>query len=306
MSVQAGTVVTIVRDLIPDPVYNQAGVALPGTDGGLFRAQTLFRWLNDGVKALAQQLGWVVDDWTAQAVTANLPTYSLPSQWHEIGEVHQNGFPLVLAPESITLSPALVSGKQAGFYTLHNLTDHFEFGLFPVPNANDPATTLNMGGGLSSVATSMTVTSAAGFLPYGYVLSGTEIIRYGAISGNVLSPLTRGIGGTPPQGHVNGDAVTHCSTWIKGKRMPAEIATGTDPVELPQGFIYVVQQYMLAMSDYAQNDDATGDKRMAAFNAMAARIYADPNWRSDSQGTQVRPYGRGMMGRLAWGNVYVP
>src|SRR2546425_570390 len=105
MPVQASTVVNIVRDIIPDAVYDASNNPLPANDGGIFKAQTLYRWINDGVKALAEQVGWVVDDWTAFAVTANQPNYSLNGQWHELDEGFQGSFRLMLAPEGVTLWP---------------------------------------------------------------------------------------------------------------------------------------------------------------------------------------------------------
>lgn len=305
MSVQASTVVNTVRDLIPDPVYDASGVPHPEWDGGLFRAQTLYRWINDAVKSLAEQMGWTLTDWTALAVTANQPWYSLNPMWHDLESGYQNAFQLSLAPESFTVWPSPVTGTQSSNYSVHRQTDHLEVGLFPIVNTSDPTTTLNMGGGLSASATSATVVSTAGFLTFGYVQIDSEIIAYRQMTGTTLTVLTRGQCGTSAATHANGATVSHLSAWFTGVRMPMEVATATDLIELPSGFIYAVQEYVMAKASIAQSDQQGGKLHMDSFRHEAARIKADPNWRSDAQGVQTLAYGYPLNGRLVWGNVIV-
>ena len=314
MSVQASTVVNIVRDIIPDPVYDSANAPMPANDGGIFKAQTLYRWINDGVKALAEQVGWVVKDWTALAVTANQPNYSLNGAWHQLDEGFQNSFRLMLAPEGMTLWPKAVVGGQCAYYTQHRQTDHMEVGLFPVPNTSDPTSTLTPNIN-ATVTTGFAVGNAATFLPYGYCQIESEIIFYGQIatpptgsSATGVLVLQRGQCGTTAAAHSSGATVTHLGAWFKGSRMPLEVATATDIVELPSGFIFALQEYVLAKCSYAQEDQATGKMHMDQFRQECQRIYGDPNWRSDSQGSQVQPYGVPVMGRQIWGpfGVYVP
>jgi hypothetical protein len=304
VSVPASTVVNIVRDIIPDAVYDSSGNPLPTTDGGIFRAQTLYRWINDGVKALAEQVGWIVRDWTAIAVTANQPNYALNGSWHEIDDAFQGGFRLMLGPESMTLWPKAIVGGQCQFFTQHRQTDHLEVGLFPVPNTTDPTSTLTPAITAANV-TGFPIAANTNFLTYGYVGIDSEIIFYGALSGTTgLTVLQRGQCGTTAAAHTAGSTVTHLSGWFKGARMPLEVATGTDVVELPGGFIFALQEYVLAKCSYAQEDQATGKMHMDEFRKECSRIYADPNWRSDSQGMSAQPYGTPVMGRTIWGNVY--
>ena len=313
MSVQASTVVNIIRDIIPDAVYDANNNPMPANDGGIFKAQTLYRWMNDGVKALAEQVGWVVKDWTAFAVTASQPNYSLNGSWHQLDEGFQGSFRMMLAPEGMTLWPKAVIAGQAMYYTQHRQTDHMEVGLYPVPSTTDPTSTLNTNLD-ATTTTGFAVTNAATFLPYRYVQIENEIIFYG----NIAAPptgsaatgvmvLQRGQCGTTPAAHngaLAGVTVTHLSAWFKGSRMPMEIATATDAVEIPAGFVFALQEYMLAKCSYAQEDQATGKMHMEEFRKECQRIYADPNWRSDSQGCQTQPYGVPLMGRTIWGNVY--
>ncbi len=313
MSVPASDVVNSVRDLIPDAVYNSAGTPLSTTDGGIFRAQTLYRWINDAVKVLAEKVGWVVKDWTAVAVVANQPNYSLNGAWHQLDEWVQNSYRLILAPEGMTLWPKAVVSGQPQFYTQHRQTDHMEVGLYPVPNTADPTSTLTPSPLSASTTTGFAVANTASFLPYGYVGIESEILFYGqlatpptGVTATGIMVLQRGQCGTTAAAHSTGVTVAHLGAWFKGSRMPIEVTTGTSVIELPSGFIFAIQEYLMAKCSYAQEDQQAGKLHMSEFNAECQRIYADPNWRSDSQGMQTQPYGTPLMGRTVWGSVYVP
>jgi len=302
VSIQASAVINLVRDLIPDPVYDSGGNPLPTTDGGLFRAQTLYRFLNDGVKALAQKTSWVVDDWTAVAVTNHIPTYDINGQWHSFDEVFLNGWRLGRAAEGYLLWPQTVETGQSVVYALHNTTDHWNLRLFPAPNFSDPTPTLN--GALSSSSTTIVVSSATGFMPYGFVLIDTELIQYYNLSGTTLTGLVRGVGGTKAASHSNGVTVTHEACWVKGVRTPNEIAISTDIVEVPPAFQYPLQLYVLSRCRQSENEYAEAAKLMQEFNAECTARANDPRLK-DSQGTQIRPYGDRVWGSLAWGRAVV-
>lgn len=121
-----------------------------------------------------------------------------------------------------------------------------------------------------------------------------------------IGVVSRGQGGTKAATHASSAVVSYCSAWFKGPRLPTDIAAVTDPVELPTGFIYAVQEYLLSKCAYGQNDEQAGKLHMNEFRAEAKRLQQDPSWRTDAQGVQVRPYGYATMGRLAWGNVIIP
>src|SRR5262245_28913404 len=50
----AGDLITSIRDEIPDPSYNAAtDDPLPDGNGGLFRASTLYRWLDEAIRTFS-------------------------------------------------------------------------------------------------------------------------------------------------------------------------------------------------------------------------------------------------------------
>lgn len=302
MSVQASAIINSVRDLIPDPVYSADGTPQPSTDGGLFRAQSLYRWLNDGVKALVSKTDWVVEDWTAVSLTNHIPHYDLNSAWQSLDEVFLNGWRLGRAAEGYLMWPQKVETAQAVCYALHNVTDHWNLRFFPAPNITDPATTLT--GSLTDAATTLTVGSATGFLPYGFLLVDSELVQYYNVSGTTLTGVLRGIGGTTAVAHANNAPVTHCAGWIKGMRTPREIAAATDLVEVPSSFQYPLQLYVLARCRQSENEFSEASSLMQQFQQECEARKTDPKLKMH-QGLQVRPYGDPVFGSLAWGRAVV-
>jgi hypothetical protein len=69
-----------------------------------------------------------------------------------------------------------------------------------------PITTLN--GGISSTATTITVTSTAGMPAVGFVQIGSETINYGYIDGNTLNNCFRGQNNTTAASHLTGASVS--------------------------------------------------------------------------------------------------
>jgi hypothetical protein len=69
-----------------------------------------------------------------------------------------------------------------------------------------PITTLN--GGISSTATTITVTSTAGMPAVGFVQIGSETINYGYIDGNTLNNCFRGQNNTTAAAHLTGANVS--------------------------------------------------------------------------------------------------
>lgn len=297
----AADIINIVRDLIPDPVYSNTGTPLPGTDGSLVRSQTLLRYINDGVKALAGQMGWTVVDWTAFAVAANQFWYAVDSKWIGFDDAWQNGFHLSFFDERGMIWPRNIPSGQSFQFTIHKMTNHIEVGLFPIPNGGDPTTTVTPG--ITASSTTIGLVSSLSFLPFGYIGINNEVIYYNTLTGTELSVLNRAQSGTTAATHTAGETVSQLSAWFKGMRSPNDITATTDVIELPDAFMYALQEYVLAKVYFGQNDDQSGKLHMEEFRREAKRIQGDPGWRTDAQGCQVRPYGSGLTGEYVWGNV---
>lgn len=271
MAYLAGTIINNVRDLIPDPVYSLS-VPQPDADGGLFRAQTLYRWLDDGVRLMTSAAGYNLTDWTAVAAIANQPVYPIDPLFLVIDQAYSSQLRCRLINQ--TLMDAIYPGRgtqsKARTAYVNRVTGQVELGFQPVPSAADPATTLN--GGISATDTSIVLASTAGFLSYGFVLIESELVRYQSISANTLNQCTRGMGGTAAVAHLTGVAATHCSLWVKGSRSPMTITDSTSVVEVPLAWVSLLNLYLLGMCRNSENEFGEGGRLLKEFDAAVAGI----------------------------------
>jgi len=308
MATTAGTLITVIRDQIPDPVYDGSGNPQPASDGQLVRAQTLYRWLNDGVIRLAELTGWRLVDWTAIATVANQATYAVDQKWITALECWHNGLQLWLAPEVYSVWPQPPASRQAVQYSPHQLNAQLSLRLFPMPSQTDPSTSLGSAAG--STDTTLTVGSTSGFLAAGYALVDSELVAYGALTATSLLAVQRGQGGTTAASHAQGATVQHCSVWVKGPRLPTPIAQATDPVDVPVAFQPALQNYVLARVALMRQQLDRYQVLNKEFEAQATVLANDPRWREDAQGTALLPTGMPLRGGLnytqgPWG-VVVP
>lgn len=291
MSTTAGTLVNNVRDEIPDPTPSYGDAT---QDGGLIRAATMYRWLDAGVRVAARECGTVIHDWTAIAQVTGTPNYTVDDAFVALSDGFSNLWPIdiitLLEGDTIWPSGKVQAQSLAGYY--HVEADHLEFGLYPAPNLTDPATTLS--GNISASATAFAVASVTGFLAYGYIKIGSEIMRYESITGTTLNAVTRGCGGTTAATHTGGDAVQHLGLWLKGKRVPATITSSTSVVELPRDIVMELELYLLARCRRSENEHAEARALLKEFADTCRRIAGDPTRRV--QYGRAREYGEPTVG----------
>lgn len=271
MAYLAGTIVNNVRDLIPDPIYS-ASIPQPDADGGLFRAQTLYRWLDDGVRLITNALGWTLSDWTAVSAVTGQAVYSVNPLFLLVDQAYAKQ-QMLLVPNQVnamSIQPSRTSGAQADRAYIYRVTDHLEVGFSPLPNYTDVATTLS--GGVTAGQTTLPLTSAASFLSYGYALIESELVQYQVISGNTLEAVTRGAGGTAAVAHAGGAAATHCSLWLKGSRSPVTITDSTSVVEVPLGWVSLLNTYLLAQCRQSENEDQVAARLLKEFDVAVEGI----------------------------------
>lgn len=307
MATTAGDIVTRVRDAIPDPVYNAAGVAQPNSDGRMFRASTLYRWLDDGITSLVQRTGWVVEDWYAMSVASGLPFYSVDPKWVNVENAYKDAWRLARVDEQITIWPQQTGTTKSLWFSTRRVTDHWEITFFPYPTNSDPTETLAATLNLAVTVATLNGAASTNWLPYGFVQIDDEILYYGQRRNDdeVLDPLSRGRCGTSADTHNNGSTVRHLSLWFKGHRLPLAVSTSSSVVEIPPSFVYPLQDYVLARCRNAENEFQESRAKMAEFNSFCETIRQDPGWK-ENQGHQTLAYGEPVLGPLAFGRVVVP
>jgi hypothetical protein len=293
MAFTAGTIVNAVRDMVPDPQYDGSGNPLPDQDGGLFRASSLYRWLDAGVRIMTRALGSVIIDWTAIALTTRQPWYAVNSQFEKIEDGFVNQWPIdsIMLSEGDTIWPS--TGPAPGqplWGFLHKVSDHLEMAFWPVPNNTDPVTTLTAPLAASGVDP-IPVASTLNFLSFGYVQIDQEIIAYQQLTTGPagIGTISRGVCGTTAAAHLNAASVQHLGIWLKGERSPATLSSSTSVIELPLDVVSHLEDYLLARCRFAEQEDAEGARLMKQFHDYCKEIRADPS-RKESMG-QITPWG---------------
>lgn len=299
----AGTIVSNVRDEIPDPVYDAADNPLPDANG-LQRASTLYRWLNQGVKEAARLMGSIlVEDWIAVPQVGFQPWYAIDPKWVKIDAGFSNQWPLdtITVRESDVIWPSTsVTTSQSLFGFYRKRAAQLEFGLWPIPTVTDPSTTL--AGALTAGGPDpVLLTSTAGFLSYGYFKIEDEIVQYQRLSTAPAGARTisRGVCGTTAVPHANGTPVQHLGLWLKGPRAPATISSSLSLIELPIDVGMVLEKYLLARCRGADEEYDERAKLMKEFQAECLAIKADPTRKESAW--QVRAFGEASVGPLVWG-----
>lgn len=274
----AGTIITNVRDEIPDPVYDDAGNPLPDSDG-MFRASTLYGWLDDGVRIMARLCGSIIDDWIALPQVGLQPWYAVPAPFQTMTDAFSNMWRISLrdinAGDVIWPSTPQAASQSLWGYQ-RKRTDHLEIGLWPVPLTSDPVTILVTALGVSGDP-SVNLTGVTGFLPSGFVQIDSEIIQYQQVVGSSLMVLSRGQCGTTAVTHLAGAAVLSLGLWIRGTRSPMRIIASTSFVELPLDIVGELKTYLLARCRRAENEHEEARALMKEFQEACRGIRGDPN-----------------------------
>lgn len=316
----AGDIITVVRDLIPDPVYaasTSGGVAvgdpLPNVDGNLFRSQSLRRWVDEAVKQVAKEAGYIINDFIPIAVTSNQPYYTVDGKWISIFDAWFKELKLTFLDTSEQLGPYQLRGDTVSSWGYWRRADKVQVSLMPIPATGDQVTKIRLIAATGD--TIVSVTNCASFNSYGWAQidssQGSEIVAYQTVSGNavdtdnMLYQVSRGQCGTASMSHASGDTITHLGLVLNGVRMPVDITTvtgSTGLVELPSAFIYAIQLYVLWKVRTAENDEESAMMQYKLWNQEMEKIKANPYWRQ-KQGMQIAPYGGGYFNRLFGGLI---
>lgn len=109
------------------------------------------------------------------------------------------------------------------------------------PNPSDAAVTdnINVGGGISATATSITVDSTSGFPPSGRIIIESEVIAYTNISSTAFRGCTRGLEETTAATHADNTLVTARDIVYTANREPNELLDPNDTTNIPDPEVIV-------------------------------------------------------------------
>jgi hypothetical protein len=239
------------------PVLNKAW--LPDTDGPLISTTAIYGWINDGLAIISNEAGGLLDYGGVQSIV-NQPLYLMPGQWRELSSVWYDGY-LMLGGDRgqffrrNAVTSAVLSSAQVSTYNNQQLLE-----VYPQPARSGSFTFLNAN--MLATDTTATLLNAFGFLlPFGFVKIDSEIMAYGAINGNVLSGLQRGLGGTSPAvpHNLNAPAVELNIFWSGKRQYVSTYVPGNSAsvLPIPSGWEVLLFHYVAGRAKIVEHDSQT-------------------------------------------------
>jgi hypothetical protein len=292
----AASVLSSIRDMIPDQVTD------PSQDGTAFTLASLLRWMNDGLRIMATTAP-IIQDWYALQSTQGMDLYVLPSTTLSVEQLWYDNFVCVRAPEYSNLGLTKITSRSY-FFGPHSIHQTPRLALYPACDRTGAVTTLATS--IDAAAVVISLTSTAGFRPYGYLDIDGEIIAYRTVTTAPvgLAAILRGQAGTTAVSHLSGAVATERNVMMKVSRLPTPLTSATDLVEIPVGLTPLIEVYVLSKVREAEQDHGTASRLRQEFTEAMRALETKNPVPGLRQGLQVRSATDGPV--LWYGRVVVP
>lgn len=236
------------------------------SDGPQFGASTLYQWLNEGLNKFTRAAGGLLD-YSGVPTVVGQPLYVLPGEWREISDVWYGGYWVQGGKRAEFFRRNTVTTSVLSRVTVSVFTDKqvIEVCYQPDRTSGVTATTANMAATDTQVAIANT---GAFLLPFGFAQIGTEIVAYANLAGGLIAGLIRGLGSTVAQAWPSTTTVTELSLFWCGKRLtllPYSPGQSLLNLAVPQGWVAIIPNYMLAQAKKAELDLEAAEKLEQTF-----------------------------------------
>lgn len=250
--------------ILPGYAPVRSSAWLPDTDGTALSAAALYRWINEGLDYICG-LTDGIRDVTGIPSTAGQAQYQLISNWRKIDNQWFDGWPMTMGNKSDIFRRNNVVGiSGTGVLNQDSVIQQVEF--YPQSSrTSGNGTVVDVGihipAGLSPTTTAIPYASGSSGWQLGFGLallgpypadpSACELVYYSGNSGgatNILSPVTRGMGGTVAQAWPVGTPLSECNLYLTGLRYPTHYLRGqaNNQLGLPPAWIDVLKDYLAA------------------------------------------------------------
>lgn len=275
----AGEVILSIRSQIPDPVAN------PQDDGGAFSYDTLRRWINDSMRIMATASP-VVEDWYGIPSEQGMDIYELPTETLSVEQLWYDLLPCVRAPEALTI---YVNKIQSRGYYFGPHSTHAQQRLQVWPASDRSASTTTLTANISATDRTIPVASASAFKAMGFLSIDDEIILYRTINaaGTSITQTLRGQAGTLPAAHTSGVTVQERNIMMKMSRLPVAIVNATDPIEIPNGLLPLIELYVLAKVREAEQESQIAMAMRKEWDEAMRKLTSSSQLAGIKQGLQV-------------------
>ena len=227
----------------------------PDTDGQFASCATLYNWLNAGLQIISRGTGGLLD-YAGVGSSVGQPLYNVPGQWIELTSVWYDGY-WVLGGDRAqffrrnTITSSVLSSCSMSVVGGQNVLE-----VFPQPARTAAFTVLATP--MAATDTMALLVDTSGFLlPFGFVQIDNEIMAYATISGNQLTGLIRGLGGSLAVAHLPGAPSQELNIFWSGKRQIAptyQQGNATTALAIPNGWDQLLIQYVAGRAKLVEHD----------------------------------------------------
>jgi hypothetical protein len=252
---------------------------LPDSDGNFIGAATAFNLLNEAQKAMTKICGGIVDVTGVRSII-NTSMYRLASPFYTFVNAWYDGYPTDIVPRNFMYLRNSAAGFT-GIISYEQDGPQQVIQVWPQSNRNGGSSTLYQVMGVND--NFFLVNNGTGFLSIGLAQIDNEIVGFSAT--NIPFPTTnptvttfagviRGLGGTDIVQHQIGAPVLELNIRLSGYRLAKDyfVGTSTQSLMVPQAWEESLVLHMLSQVRSMEQDDATAEKLMTDFIAMAEKI----------------------------------
>lgn len=289
------------------PTYSSA--FLPDGDGGFASATTMYRWLNEALKAAARATGGIQDTCGVASVSG-MRRYTAPGQWLKFTQCFYDGWELDLGNRAETFRNRNLTANISISLMVDAQSDTTRIELYWTPSRTSGKSSTS--DPLLAADTDVQINPSNGWLLQdGLVQVGNEILTYSAITATDLQNCIRGWNGTQPAASLAANAiVSELNIELTGYRMPAVYEVGNAGVTLgvPPGWEPFLKDYMLGLfRDAEQERQEAKDLKDSAMKGLESWAKSNKPVAGPRQCRMYGDYGiRGLVPGGLSGGLIIP
>jgi hypothetical protein len=281
----------------------------PDTDGGFATVSTMYRWINESLKALARVTGGIQDSCGVASVSGQR-RYVAPGQWLRFDQCFYDGWELDLGNKAETFRNRNLTANISISLMVDAQSDTTRIELYWTPSRTSGSTTTN--GILLATDSNVAINAPTGWLlADGFAQVGSEIISYSAQTPTQLTNIIRGWNGTTiPSTLASGASVNELNIELTGYRMPSTYSVGQSLVTLgvPPGWEPFLKNYILGFFRDAEQErqEAQGLMKQAT-DGLEAWVKSNKPVAGPRQCRMYGDYGiRGLVPGGLTGGIIIP
>ncbi len=287
---------------------------LPDSDGSFVSASTMYRWLNEALRAAARITGGIQDAVGIASVSGQRRyVTTLQGQWLRLDQCFYDGWELDLGNKAETFRNRNLTANISISLMTDAQSDTTRLELYWTPSRTSGSATTNA----PILATDLTIpiTGVSGWLlADGYALLSdgvnSEVVSYSAQAGSQLVNCIRGWSGTQSFPFTSGATIKELNIELNGYRMPYVYSVGQASVALgvPPGWEPFLKDWMLGTFRLSEQETQEGQGLQAgATKALEAYVKSNKPVAGPRQCRMYGDYGvRGLVPGGLTGGIVIP